>query len=518
MRLRANVTAGFDYIVTSQSDFNLMFTRTSAGVYRINDGIKSVYIKAGLGSGSVDAARLLDTGAYDMVQLLAGGDTASVGIQLMTNDCLLFFCEPGTQFDWDDIKCQWAIELNEFIGENCENFGDAEIPNVYDDSSDPTSSYVAPTSYAVPMISSETGSYEGGGTLRNWMFSGLGNNEGFVGGDGTGGAQPISDYMYLDNCTLRGCQSTTNMTYFTKCTGQNFISIGNGMTMAGTLTFTTFSYCKNVVNVYILNDFYATTSTATSESVWFNFCSNITNIEINRSLVSSTQALRLFYQCDRFTNISILGSVNNNVVAGQFHIMELCTFFTNFYSTSSFSQLSCTGGPGVVGFEDCDYLTQFEFRICDTAITETSTTDFIIFKNCDHLSNIAPRGGNYRGASFSGDIIFFSGCNWLSNIQILSAAHGIHDGTVEVDAFLNCTHLSNIEVNDFGDDATTTNVYGFKSCNYISVATVINSGGSSSGTIACFVSCSYISSAYSDIAWGSNANVDSSGGGYSTNQ
>ena len=71
--------------------------------------IKSVYIKSGKGSGSADANRLLDAGAYEIA-----GDIS--GLQrINTNDCLFFYCEPGTQIDWNASSvCSFCLRTSKY--------------------------------------------------------------------------------------------------------------------------------------------------------------------------------------------------------------------------------------------------------------------------------------------------------------------------------------------------------------------------------------------------------------------
>jgi hypothetical protein len=533
------IVDSFDFIVTTQGELPKLFERVSAGNYKIRDNIKAVYIKARKGSGVADINRFLNVGAYKISDILSEGDTAVTGVKILTNDCVYFFCEPQTQFDWEDIKCQWVIEKSEFIGENCQNIGDAIVTNIKDDTGDPTTGYTPATYRGQTLISSSIADGgNGGGLLKNWLFSGFGSSAGYLG--------DITNYLFLQNCILQGCQDNTivgGLINFKYCKGNNFISVGNELT-AGNNNSVIFNSCKSVYNLESLNDGYGMSGTGGSIKL-FNDCKNINNIEINRFVydgISNTDSI-IFNNCKRFNNIEITDILYSFTGAANITGFDTCKLFSNIeidsmgYSTSNtgtftifnnckhFNNLvmenivdSASSLGNLRGFVNTNFVDNFEI-INFGANIFSFTNSAWLFDDCDFIKNGLVNGFMRFVTSTTGSIRVGAAGNNFSNIRIINCANSVPAAT-NVQAMGSVITISNIQIINTGISSTNANSAAFFGCFHLSSCYGDGSSGTANGKD--YKNCSFISSSEAGGSgityWNGNTSYDGQGTlNYSTN-
>lgn len=325
--------SGFDLVITSQDDFNNAVERVSTGIYRFKSAYKSIYIKAGGGDileyPSNADKRIID-GAYDISQLLSGGDGASDGVLLRTNNVQLLYCEPATQ--WYYGPTAGYVEISgpgEF--HNIRQFGDASTYQMeigYAEHNEGVTDGFAignitgQSLYGFLIIgTSQDGSagrlvgcevwgrrvqtgfngfddpYIGKFGLENWSFENcrviatsysvddnLGFNQlynlkncyaAYVGQGVTDGIYSFSNCYNLDNCVsaFNGLSSTSgiNVSGYNSCLRlSNCLSKGNGKSAEVALGFES---CNKLVNCHALYN--GTNSPAVASG--FYGCTNISN-------------------------------------------------------------------------------------------------------------------------------------------------------------------------------------------------------------------------------------------------
>ncbi len=504
--MKLTFNRSFDYIVTSNADFVRLFTRVSAGNYKINDGIKSVFINQGGGSGSVDANKFMDTGNYEMDAVLSGGDTAATGIKIATNDCVWFYCESGTQFDWDNIKCQWLIEKKEFIGENCQNIGDADMLNIEDASGDPTTAWAAPTNRGGTLISSAVAdSGEGGGLLRNWAFSGFGAEYGYRGQD----SASIADVGYkhnliLENCLLRGCQRSA-FTGFRGCIIKNCSTIGNNLDQSSPTTVQLFQYCT-IVGWDSLNDGYESPFPLMVD------CRNISNVHVRRAMysASTTGTLDIFSDCVNISNITLTDvAYDISGAAGQVTLFEACERISNFDIVNFAFTSSNTGDSDV--FNICNRVTNGD--ILGAYYAKTGNSNLTCFNACNSVSNVIittfarttiTTGTVYvisGGVSFTNITLIdcikiatvpsgcrgFSGVTRLSGCSVIDSMQG---NNASAQAFGSCLNIVGCTIES--SCTTATDGRGFTGCDQMSACAVLGTAP----TTTSFSSCDYVAACF----------------------
>ncbi len=493
----------FDYIVMTQEQLPGLFTRVSAGNYKIKNGIKTVYIKKEKGSGSADANKLMAVGNYELSDVLSGGDSASTGIKIFTNDCTYFFCEPGTQFDWDNIKCQWLIEKKEFVGENCQNFGNASLLNIEDASGNPTTGYVVSSVfYDVSLISSKVADGgEGGGLLKNWLFSGYGQSGGYSG--------DTTDYLNLQNCKLRGCQvdDALLLTGFSFCKGNNIVSIGNNLEIGETSDSKIFDNCKQINNIFSLNDGYA--MDVDSKLTLFDSCSNINNIEVDRFLYaagSDLTSVEIFNLCKRFNNIEITDALYNFSGAANVIGFDTCSFFSNI-EIDSMGYAASNSGTFII-FDTCKHFNNLE--LTDIMKEASGGSSFIIFNNCEFFNNFEATDIGLNRTTFTAVALIATTCSFISNGKISGFFNNVTTAVNNYKLISSSSFITAISIiNSVNNTPAATIVNGFFNSNYLVGCSIISVGSNSTViTSAGFIDCNFLSSCSSDGSSGTTAAKD----------
>jgi len=319
----------YDQIVSSQAQFNALFERTSANNYRILDGIKSILLLGGGGSGVLDGNRLITGGSYLISGILSGGDLPANGPIVNTNNCAIIQGTKDAVIDWGSCTSATqsiVVGRPDFIMKDLRIVGDAEVPSVR--GTTPYTSYVNPTVDTPNFIlftntyTQPTGVCPYNGLMDNVVFQGIGAQT-LIKGSHTDSGITNNKSTRMINCQIVGCTSSATNSHFIiarDCEIVGLKSILNGMNLnqsSGSKEAKLLFDCHRVSDLFSYYDFYDITTSR--RIVAFDGCTNMSNICIKYFMAGAVVissgiggGTLIFSLCNNISNV-FLSNIGNTV-------------------------------------------------------------------------------------------------------------------------------------------------------------------------------------------------------------
>ena len=370
-------TATVYQLVFSQISFNALWERVSANVYKLKDGVKSVYVRYILGG-----YRLAGVGSP-----LSGGDTWG---QYQTNNCSSIYCEGGTVFEKVESKSYVTV-----------NTADCKIENIVLNTSG-----AASVDHIFGFALSASNVQLIGCGVQGFTIINEGND--FIAFDCAG------NIARLENCFIKNVNysddSANNFygiqdsnfakSYFRKCSIDNC-----ELTTDGEMVL--FDTLKNISGTYINDILFDDITGNTGTAKCFDACININGVVI--SVLSTTVVGSKFYgfdTCNRINNVELTIDTTNDW-AGDFY---------GFSDSNYINNVDYVGGKGRrknYGFDNCDFVNNISISGWEAPDTDSGTACHC-FLDCNNVSNCFIDDI----VKDTANVIIFITCDRISNISI----------------------------------------------------------------------------------------------------
>lgn len=418
----------YDYVISSQDEFDIIIDRTAANQYRIKDNIKSIFVKYLAGGYQM-------TGATSP---LFAGDTWGY---IETNDCTRIVFEPGAFIDMHQNIGYIEVDTDYCYLDGVSVQGDKGAASAITRSFLLNANYVTfANCEAKTRLSNAIGSgFEGSGTaIHN-------KNSRYIGCIVTDYDSSANQYAFylchnLDNSYVYDIAGTgTNMYLFYQCYNINNTEIDKIDHSGGTVC-AAFYQSENINNA-IISDFDSDANLRPVTSCYN--CSNITVSDIQ----SSASAVG-FMECKRITNCKV---IQIDVTAGASNCAAFydCENISNCYA----EDIDQTGTGAAYGFRLCDRLT-----CCEAQDIDSTASNYHGFFECNELSSCFARTCEDG----------FNTCKQVTGCQAESNSN---------DGFFSCNRVS-------GSFATGNGNDGFEDCNVLSAnAANSNTGNGFDGCV-----------------------------------
>lgn len=314
-------------IVRNQNEFDDLFERDGANVYKFKDAITNVYLQN-------------LTGGYDISSIFESGDTYAV---ITTNNCTQIICESGTYIDVGDTASYLTT-----------NTDDAVLENVWIKG---TGSVATSASHSFLLNAYRV-------IFRNCKTSNRLLNNNFVGfqGSGTAGHNYTSKY---ENCSIFTIDATTtSITGFADCYNINNTVIYDIDATTGNIIG--LDTCRNISSVFAY-DFDTTIGTIIGMYQCYQFSNCNMNDFEGGSTVTAYESCEGGNACITFgltttSGVSVVtgyddcdvisGCIAQNITSSS---TGRCVGFYSCYCVSSCkaSTINNSGG-NAYGFNNCD--------------------------------------------------------------------------------------------------------------------------------------------------------------------
>lgn len=422
-----HLNAAYDYVVSTQDEFNIIIDRVAANQYKIKDGINSVFCK-------------FLSGGYQMTgstSPLQEGDTYGY---IQTNQCEKLSFESGTFLDFHQSIGYMEINSIGCVLENVDIRGDKGAAAAIQRSFLLNASYVQFHNCVstARLTNTAFSTFEGGTAFQN------------------------DSSAYID------C----------KC---------YDIDQSGAAQISVFNDCKNIIRPFVTN---IENTNASGSVVLFDTCQNIDGPNIRTIDSTNTNSvLTIFKNCDNINNYKIIDIDLVTAGTGNIKLIDTCTNVNNGYindidandnisiifscntvNNTYVATVNSTGGNGCNVYQNSNFLANCRAESITSTGAAATTSGFV---NCFQLSNC-------RAITITGVIGaygFFqcqrAGECWAETVSITGA--GTYNGY----------HSCNFVTASFADDCEN----GFYDCDRLSVCNSINNAVDGFDTCYTLIGC-----------------------------
>lgn len=393
----------YQYIVSSQEQFNALIERTGANTYRYIDGVTSIFFKYVEGGYAVAGGS----------SFLSGGDTWG---ELQSNACKVINCETGTYFNSNNSPSSFTFNTLNGVFENFEFRYDG---NLFHSSVAGGMSTIKVTAKAQISNILVQNPYHQNATTYTAFTVGTGN---------------------ATNCTAKNLKGSTGASttrgfnsaaFLLNCLVDTIEVVSGG---AGTQQITGFQGTLSSVNCKVIKISGTGVGGAHAQNVYgFFFCSNAINCSVDEltglNVVGTTGDFLGFVNSDDLFNCDVVGYTS--CVMNQTGFSS-CDKLTSCRASS----MSTTIGKIAYGYSNCTQLENCE------AFTIQTASSFVCagYKLCHLLTNCR---GNAIGLAGSATLnAVFLSCGRLLNCTAQSSVNGFRFCS----AIQNGYALSNVSV------------------------------------------------------------------------
>jgi len=460
-----------DITVYTQSDFNAIVERVSAGVYQFKTGLQSIYFKN-------------LSGGYLFSGFLSGGDTFAV---LQTNGVTRIVMEEGASFHCGDTASWFQINTVGFIGDGIYVQG--------------TGNAAAAVSYSY-LVGAERV------TLRNCITQNRYTNTDFDAFNG--GNYKTAAFIHCKVITVKCATAGATLRAFHQCYNMTDCYVSTFTPANGIVKV--LDSCEEVNNLYITG-----VSTANALTVVYN-SNNITGFDITTVTGTTGQTVHIMDTCNQISS-GIIQTVSGGIITGMYS----CSNISDFNITG----FTGTAGVNLKGMDTCNQISSGIIQSFSTGVivgiynctsinnakvysfTNTSTDNLYGIQSSSLISGCVV--STLSSANPAGGCIGIYNCNYISNSQSISntASGATGAGFSTCNYISSCIAQSNKTTgyvschNITASYALSNSTYGFLGCNSMGFN---KAASNTSGNY---------STSYADAGSG-NACADTAAGGYNS--
>lgn len=408
----ASYNTEYDYIVSTQEDFNILIDYTAANQYKIKDNVKSIFVKS-------------LSGGYQMTGATSPLQEGDLYGYIETNDCTRIVFEPGAFIDMHQNIGYLEVDTDYCHLNGVSIRGDKGAASAIQRSFLLNADYVTYNNCdSQTRLSNATPTY---------VFE----------GSSTASHNDSSNYI---NCFISDIDSSNTFRCFYKCKNiinTHVISIGQS---SGSVV-SIFELCENIDNFYIetidapnnrvsiANDCKIIKNGKIKDidglyTILFSTCEIISNLHIED--IDQTGAAIFnsngFASCEIINNVKIIQMDSANNCYAYFQ----CDQLTNCYA----EDIDSSGGNSY-GFYDCNIITS-----CKVTDVDSGAGNYYGFYDCTEISGclaIDCEDGYYMCSQISGCRAQGNDNNGFFDCDRISACIGNGNGN---DGFEDCTIIS----------------------------------------------------------------------------
>lgn len=431
------ITSPYDYIVSTQDDFNMIIQRVAANQYEFIDALTSVKF-------NILAGGYLCTGATSFVEL---GDTWGY---IETNNCNHIDFQPGAYLHTGILQSYFKIDTDDCVLENVKTSGTKGTPAAI------VQSFILNANRVV---------------FYNCKTTSRDSNVNYVGFQGSGTAEHNRTSKYI-GCEVEDIDSSDKLYGFKDCMNLSNCFVTDILTTGDTVVG--YSTCDSLNNCSVIE---IDCAGGTGGAAGFDICDRLSNCYVE-DLDSDDMAYG-FSSCNQIVNSMAYDIAGSSGGAGKHaYGFYLCTKLSGCEAV----QIDQTAGAGTnlaMGFSSCDQITS-----CIANDIDSVSGDVYGFTSCIDIS----ASKSTHITSTASDAIGFNSCDDIGGCQAATI-----DGVTSSRGFSSCDRVSGCRAIDI--DCSGGIAYGFNVCNNI-VGCYVYDVDSSANNAKGFYDCENISGCY----------------------